>query len=113
MTIHDFPVLRTRCRAGYRELGDAISEQMKGFGALHRSAVADSGLSKATKELMAVAIWICTHCDGCIALDAHDALRVGATRQQLYETIGVALLMDGGPASTYAPSARAVRERRS
>ena len=105
MAIHDFPSRRTELRQGYRDLNAAIPEQMKGFGALHRAAVADGALSTATKEMMAVAIGIVTRCDGCIALHVHDALRAGATREQLHETIGVALLMGGGPASTYATDA--------
>ena len=34
----------------------AIPDQMKGFGDLHRAAVKDGALPQATKELMAVAI---------------------------------------------------------
>lgn len=111
MAIDDFPSRRTELRQGYRELNTAIPEQMKGFGALHRAAVADGALSTATKEMMAVAIGIVMRCDGCIALHVHDALRAGATREQLHETIGVGLLMGGGPASTYATDAlRAIEQ---
>jgi AhpD family alkylhydroperoxidase len=105
MTIHDFAERRSELRQGYRALNEALPEQMKGFGALHRAAVADGELSSAVKELMAVAIGIVTRCDGCITLHMHDALRAGATREQVAETIGVALLMGGGPASTYATDA--------
>ena len=56
----DFPALRTELRQGYRDLMQVIPDQMKGFGDLHRSAVADGALTQATKELMAVAIGICS-----------------------------------------------------
>lgn len=105
MTTVDFPGRRTELRQGYRELTQAIPEQMQGFGTLHRAAMADGALPSATKELMAVAIAICMRCDGCIALHVHDALRAGATAEQVHEAIGVALLMGGGPASTYATDA--------
>jgi|SRR6056297_138866 len=101
----DYPALRTELRQGYRDLAQAIPDQMKGFGALHRSAVADGALSQVHKELMAVAIAICTQCDDCIALHMHDAIRAGATAEMVHETIGVAVLMGGGPASTYATHA--------
>lgn len=39
---------------------------------------------------------------GCIAYHVHDAVQAGATRKELLETIGVALLMGGGPGSIYA-----------
>ena len=105
MTTDDFPARRTELRQGYRDLAAVLPEQMKGFGALHRSAMAEGALSTATKELMAIAIGICVRCDGCIALHVHDALRAGATPEQVHEAIGVAVMMGGGPASTYATDA--------
>jgi AhpD family alkylhydroperoxidase len=105
MTVHDFPAHRTELRQGYRDLMTAIPAQMKGFGELHRSAVADGALSTSTKELMALAIGVVQRCDDCIALHMHDALRAGATPEQVHEAIGVAVLMGGGPASTYATHA--------
>jgi alkylhydroperoxidase/carboxymuconolactone decarboxylase family protein YurZ len=35
----------------------------------------------------------------------HDALRAGATRKAILETIGVAILMGGGPAAMYGAEA--------
>lgn len=111
MTVHDFPAQRTALRQGYRDLIEAIPDSMKGFGDLHRAAVAEGALSTATKELMALAIGIAQRCDGCIALHMHDALRAGATPEQVREAIGVALLMGGGPASTYATQALTALEQ--
>ncbi len=44
-------------------------------------------------------------CDGCIAYHAHAAARAGASREEVAEALGVALLMDGGTASVYGPLA--------
>ena len=54
------------------------------------------------KEMMALALSIAVGCDGCIAFHVHDAVKAGATRQELLETIGVALLMGSGPGSISA-----------
>jgi len=75
---------------------------MGGFARLHKKAVEDGALSIRVKEMMALAISIVVGCEGCIAYHAHDAVAAGATRQELLETIGVALLMSGGPGSIYA-----------
>ena len=48
-----------------------------------------------------MAIGISVHCDGCIAYHVHDALNAGATREEVVETIGVALMMGGGPSVVY------------
>lgn len=111
MAVTDYPTRRRELRAGYRTLNEALPEQMKGFGDLHRSAVADGALSTATKELMAMAIGICQRCDDCIALHVHDALRAGATPEQVHEAIGLAVMMGGGPASTYATHAMTALEQ--
>lgn len=74
---------------------------LAGFSQLHKDAMSDGALSNQLKELIALGIAICMNCDGCIAWHVHDALRAGATRQEVLETIGVALMMGGGPAAIY------------
>ena len=69
---------------------------MRGFAALHSASTADGALPTKTKELIALAIGISVHCDGCIAYHVHDALHAGATRAEVIETIGVAVMMGGG-----------------
>lgn len=90
---------------GFRALSDVIGPTMSGFGKLHRAAMAPGELDGATKELIALAIGITTHCDGCIAFHVHDALRAGATRAQIEEAIGVAVMMGGGPAAVFGSDA--------
>ncbi|MEZ5378705.1 MAG: carboxymuconolactone decarboxylase family protein [Acidimicrobiales bacterium] len=92
-------------RRGFRQLSRVQSEVMAGFTSMHRAAVADGELPGATKEMMALAISIVTHCEGCIAFHVHDALRAGASRGQIEETIGVAIMMGGGPAAVYGATA--------
>jgi AhpD family alkylhydroperoxidase len=86
-------------------LRDAIPDVWAGFGQLHNAAVADGALPARVKELMALAIAVVKHCDGCIAYHAKAAARRGATPEEVAEALGVALLMDGGTASVYGPRA--------
>jgi AhpD family alkylhydroperoxidase len=57
------------------------------------------------KELIALAIAVTRECDGCIASHAQGAAHAGATEAQVAETLGVAVLMNGGPGTVYAPRA--------
>lgn len=107
----NFEDKRSELRRGYRDLGAALPAVMAGFGDLHRAAVADGELSRATKELIAVAIGVAARCEGCIALHVHAALKAGATAGQVHEALGVAVLMGGGPASTYATEALVALEQ--
>ena len=88
-----------------RSLSKAIPETWNGFAQLHQAAVADGELPAKVKELMALAIAVVKHCDGCIAYHAKAAARRGATAEEVAEALGVALLMDGGTASVYGPRA--------
>ena len=88
-----------------RELRAAIPDTWSGFVEMHRSALGDGALSTTIKELIALAISISSQCDGCIAHHARAAARSGATAEEVAETIGVALLMNGGTASVYGPRA--------
>ena len=89
----------------HRELRRAIPDVYKGFGELHKAAFTPGALDVKTKELIAFAIAVVERCDGCIASHAQGAARAGASRQEAAEAIGVAVLMNGGPATIYGPRA--------
>ena len=84
------------------QLGSELPGPMGGFARLHKKSIEAGILDSKTKELMALAISIAVRCEGCIAYHTHEAIKAGATRPELLETIGVALMMGGGPASIYA-----------
>jgi AhpD family alkylhydroperoxidase len=90
-----------------RELRQAIPDVLKGFAEMHDAAMAPGAIDRKTKELLALAIAISQRCDGCIASHARGAFQHGATRAEVAETIGVAILMNGGPATVYGPRALA------
>ena len=82
-----------------------IPDVMQGFSALARAAGADGALDKKTKELIALAIGVAVRCDGCIGFHAEALVRLGATRQEVEETLGMAIYMGAGPAVMYATHA--------
>jgi len=90
-----------------RELRRATPEVWQAFGRLHDAALLPGALGAGTKELIALAIAVVKGCDGCIAHHAKAAAAHGVTRSEVAEAVGVALLMDGGPASTNGPRALA------
>ena len=92
------------------QLGEAIPKTMGTYNRLHRVTTAEGALSYKVKELMALAIGISVRCDGCIAYHINKALQAGATYEEITETIGVAILMGGGPAVMYGCEALAALE---
>ena len=69
---------------------------------LEESAFKDGVLNKKTKELMALSISIVTKCEPCMEWHLDQALQSGATDEEIYETIDVAIEMGGGQAGAYA-----------
>ncbi|OQA38863.1 MAG: Carboxymuconolactone decarboxylase family protein [Chloroflexi bacterium ADurb.Bin325] len=96
-----YPKHREHIQKLVAQLGKEIPDTMAAFGQLHNAAAADGALSSKEKELIALGIAIALRCDGCIAYHVHDAIKAGASRAEMMETIGVAILMGGGPSLMY------------
>ena len=88
-----------------RDLRDHIPGVYRGFAEMHTAAVREGALSVRVKELIALAIAVAEQCDGCIASHARGAVRTGATPEEVAETLGVSIMMAGGPGTVYAPRA--------
>ena len=98
----DFVVRTDRRMASIRK---AMPDTAMGFGDLAKAAIAPGALDSKTKELIALAIGITARCDGCLAYHARAAARLGATREEVVETIGVSVYMGGGPSMIYGAEA--------
>ncbi len=97
--------LRQHLEDRLAQFGRELPGPMTGFARLRKKAVEDGALSAKVKEMMALAVSIAVGCEGCIAYHVHDAIKAGATRAELLETIGVGVMMAGGPGTIYAAHA--------
>lgn len=88
-----------------RELREGAPEVMKGFSAIAQAALKANALDTKTKELIALAIGVATRCDDCIAFHTKAAALQGATREEILETLGMAVYMGAGPSVMYAAHA--------
>jgi AhpD family alkylhydroperoxidase len=105
--IFDWPETTHKLSAQLRDLrtGDGVVDVMKAFAAMAQNATKSGALDPKTKELMAVAIGVATRCDDCIAFHARAAVNLGATHEELMETLGLAIYMGAGPSVMYASHA--------
>lgn len=87
-----------------------IPDVMKGFSALASAATRDGALDKKTKELIALAIGVAARCDGCIGFHVQALVKLGVTKAELEETLGMAVYMGGGPSLMYSANAMAAFE---
>jgi AhpD family alkylhydroperoxidase len=107
----NYPELTRRISANLKKLRKDIPDTMQGFSALAQAATRVGALDKKAKELMALALGVAAHCDGCIGFHVEALVRLGATRQEIEETLGMAVYMGGGPSLMYAADAIAAFEQ--
>ena len=70
-----------------------------------RAAHGGNSLDGKTKELVALAIGVATRCAPCIAYHAEGAIKQGASRSDVAETLAMAIYMGAGPSVMYAAEA--------
>ncbi len=83
------------------DIRDGLPDVAKHFAGLAQAAEKDGVLSHKVKELVTLGIAISTRCDYCIAAHVAACLKAGASREEMMEVCGVAILMGGGPSYTY------------
>jgi AhpD family alkylhydroperoxidase len=87
------------------QLGSETEKFMSPFVEFQERVLATGALSNHINQLMALTIVIVMCCDNCIDTYVRDALKAGATRNEILETIGVAMLMGGAPVIAYGSEA--------
>lgn len=88
-----------------REMRGGAPDVMKGFSGMAQAALQTKALDTKTKELIALAIGVATRCDDCIAFHAKAAVDQGASQDEIFETLGMAIYMGAGPSVMYAAHA--------
>ena len=83
-------------------------ETMEAFQNFSKAVFKEGALSEKTKELIAVAVAHVTQCPYCIRSHTKQAMRKGASKEEIMEAIWVASEMRAG--ATYAHAALAIGE---
>jgi AhpD family alkylhydroperoxidase len=102
---NSFRELTQSVSRGLSTLRSSTPEVMKSFNDLGRAATVTGILDRKTKELIALALSVASRCDPCIGFHMQTLVKLGVTRQEIDETLGVATYMGGGPSLMYAANA--------
>ena len=101
----NWPEMTKELSAQLRNLRGGAPDVMKAFSGIAQAATAANALDAKTKELIAVGIAVAARCDDCIAFHVKAALQQGASREEVIETLGIAIYMGAGPSVMYASHA--------
>ncbi|MEM1628974.1 MAG: carboxymuconolactone decarboxylase family protein [Desulfurococcaceae archaeon] len=90
-----------------KELLELVNKtpELQSFIEYIEKAESPKTLDRKTKELMSLAIGIAIRCEPCILWHAAEAIKAGASMDEILDTIKVAVCMGGGPALAYSVKA--------
>jgi AhpD family alkylhydroperoxidase len=84
------------------EIGKLSPDTVAGYQTLSKAGQKTGHLDAKTRELISLAVAVTTRCDGCITVHTGEALKHGATREEIAEAPGVAVAMNAGAALVYS-----------
>ena len=103
--LEDWLAMISAMNGAVRDLRQATPDVMKSFSQMAGAAHAGGALDQKTKELVALGISVAIRCAPCIAYHAEAAVKHGASREAVAETLGMAVYMGAGPSVMYAAQA--------
>lgn len=101
----DWNANRAHLLANVGELQKLSPDTIKGYLTASGAGSRTGHLDEKTRQLIALAVAVTTRCDGCISIHSNDAVKAGATREELAEALGVAVAMNAGAALVYSTRA--------
>jgi AhpD family alkylhydroperoxidase len=84
------------------EIASVTPDLIKGYQTVAGSGKKSGRLDAKTAELISLAVAVTTHCDGCIAIHSKEALKAGATKEEISDALAVAVSMNAGAALVYS-----------
>jgi AhpD family alkylhydroperoxidase len=87
------------------ELAKLSPDTVRGYSVLSAANSKNGHLDPKTRQLISLAVAVTTRCDGCITVHTHEAHKLGATREEISEALGVAVAMNAGAALIYSTRA--------
>ena len=103
--VEDWLALIGEMNGAVRSFRKTSPDVMKAFSDMARTAHGGEALDGKTKELVALAVSVAVRCDPCIAYHAEGAVKQGASRAEVAETLAMAVYMGAGPSVMYAAKA--------
>ena len=102
MAMLDWNEYRNQILARLGEIGKLSSDTIKGYVALGGAGAKSGHLDPKTRELIALAVAITLRCDGCISVHTAAAKKLGATKEEIAEALGVGISVNAGAALVYS-----------
>jgi AhpD family alkylhydroperoxidase len=87
------------------ELQKLSPDTVKGYLTVSGAGRKTAHMDEKVRQLISLAVAVTTRCDGCISIHSAEAVKAGATREELAEALSVAVAMNAGAALVYSTRA--------
>lgn len=77
-------------------------DTVKGYSSLSAARAKTNHLDAKIRELISLAVAVSLRCDRCITVHTDAAIKQGASREEIAETLGVAVSVNAGAALVYS-----------
>lgn len=98
----DWNAYQKQLGATLGELAKLSPDTLRGYQTLSAANSKTGKLDEKTRQLISLAVAVTTRCDGCIVFHTDAALKAGATKEEIAESLGVAVAMNAGAALIYS-----------
>ena len=87
------------------EIAAVSPDILAGYKALSKAGDNTAHLDRKTRELIALAVAVTRQCDGSITVHLDEAVKAGATKEEIIEALGVAINVNAGATLVYSSRA--------
>lgn len=98
----DWNTYRQDLMGGIADLAKLSPDTVGGYLQASGAGTKTKRLDAKTRQLIALAVAVTTRCDGCITVHAAEAVKEGATQEEIAEALGVAVALNAGAALVYS-----------
>ncbi|WP_291579675.1 carboxymuconolactone decarboxylase family protein [Clostridium sp. UBA6640] len=88
--------------SGVQSVSKTNGKEMKAFMNFLGETGKDGEIDVKTKELISIGIAVFSRCEYCIVVHVYNALKAGATPEEIMESAMVAIGFGGGPSVAYS-----------
>lgn len=75
---------------------------MRAYAVLSAASATSKHIDAKTRELIALAVAMTLRCDGCINAHTDAAIKAGASKEEMVDALGVAIMVNAGATMVYS-----------
>lgn len=98
----DWNAYQSQVNAAVKQISAANPDIVGAYAAFARANAQSKHLDAKMRELIALGVAITLRCDGCINAHTDAAVKAGASKEEVIDALGVAIMVNAGAAMGYS-----------